>query len=94
MGKSLVSCFLTHDVRTYTSIIFTKFLLHVTYGRGSLLLCQFRNTLCSTTFMDRCRVCTQWPGIDDMKQSCTQSDSTGGSTDLIFRRLFRLTKRR
>jgi len=35
-----------------TRPIFTKFFVHVTYGRGSVLICQRSDTLCTSGFMD------------------------------------------
>jgi len=35
-----------------TRPIFTKFFVHVTYGRGSVLLWQHSDTLCTSGFMD------------------------------------------
>jgi len=35
-----------------TRPIFTKFLIHITYGRGSVLLCRLCDTLCTSGFMD------------------------------------------
>ena len=40
-------------LRNYTTRpIFTKFFVHVTYGRGSVLLCRRSDMLCTSGFMD------------------------------------------
>ena len=53
MSASVCVCLSVHD-HTFgtTRPIFSEFLVHVTHGRGSVLLWRGRNELCTSGFMD------------------------------------------
>ena len=77
------------SVSIFPELTFTEFFVHVSYGLGSVLILRHGHTLCSLftvllmmSYLHRNR----W-----FKKASTQSDSTGGSTNLISRHVLKLT---